>query len=64
MLNLIYLFKGLIARPSSIKRAAIKAKDKIKQPIKRRRIDFSCAISFTNIPKLVKDNFKGLEKNF
>ena len=58
MLNLIYLFKGLIVRPSSIKWVAIKAKDKIKQPIKRRRIDFSCAILFTNIPKLIKNGFK------
>jgi hypothetical protein len=58
MLDLIYLFRGLTARPSSVKRAAIKAEDKIKQPIKRRRIDVGCAIPFTNIPKLVEDGFK------
>ena len=49
---------ALIARPSSLKRVAIKAKDRIKRLIKRRIIDFRCAIPFTNIPKLVKDSFK------
>ena len=49
---------ALIVRPGGLKRVAIKAEDRIKQPIKRRMIDFSCAIPFTNIPKLVKDSFK------
>jgi hypothetical protein len=55
---------ALTARPGSLKRAAIEAEDRMKQPIKRRRIDFGCAIPFTNIPKLVEDGFKQQEKNF
>ncbi len=55
---------ALTVRPDSVKRAAIEAEDKMKRPIKRRRIDFGCAIPFTNIPKLVEDGFKQQEKNF
>lgn len=54
---------ALTARPGSVKRAAIEAENKMKQPIKRRRIDFGCGIPFTNIPKLVEDGFKQQEKN-
>jgi hypothetical protein len=53
-----------MARPSSLKWAAIKAKNKIKQPIQRKRIDFSYTIPFTNIPKLIEDGFKQQKKNF
>jgi hypothetical protein len=55
---------ALTARPGSLKRAAIEAEDRMKQPIQRRRIDFGCAIPFTNIPKLIEDGFKQQEKNF
>jgi hypothetical protein len=41
-----------------MKWAAIKAKYRMKQPIKKRRIDFNYIIPFTNIPKLVEDGFK------
>jgi len=47
-----------MARLSSLKWAVIEAENRIKQPIKRRRIDFGCVIPFINIPKLVEDNFK------
>jgi hypothetical protein len=47
-----------MARPSGVKWAAIKAEHRMKQPIKKRRIDFGYTIPFINIPKLVEDGFK------
>ncbi len=64
LVSYIPLALALTARPSSLKRVAIEAENKIKQPIKRKRIDFGCAIPFTNIPKLIKNGFKLQEKNF
>ena len=48
----------LTARPSGVKQTAIKTEYRIKQLIKRRRIDFNYTILFINIPKLVEDGFK------
>jgi len=53
-----------MARPGSLKWAAIEAENRMKQLIKKRRIEFGCAILFTNISKLVEDGFKQQEKNF
>lgn len=53
-----------MARPGSLKRAAIEAECRAEGPAKRRAIDFGCSIPFTEIPQLVEDGFRLQEKHF
>jgi hypothetical protein len=48
----------MAARPGSLKRAAIEAEHQAKQlSLRKRVIDFNCAIPFTAILQLVEDRF-------
>jgi hypothetical protein len=59
------LVSAIAARPSSLKRAAIKAKHRAKQPsLGKSVIDFNCAIPFNAIPQLIEDGFRQHEKVF
>lgn len=56
---------AIAARPSSLKRAAIKAVHNAQQLLLRKKaIDFSCSILFTAILQLVEDGFLEQEKAF
>ncbi|PVH90047.1 hypothetical protein DM02DRAFT_665621 [Periconia macrospinosa] len=56
---------AIAARPSSLKRAAIKAKHQAKRRLPQKsEIDFSCAIPFNAIPQLIKDRFQQYKKVF
>ena len=49
---------AIAARPSSLKRAAIKAEHQAKRPLLQKSVvDFECAIPFNAIPQLVEDGF-------
>ena len=58
--------QAMKARPGSLKRAAIEAECRAELWAKRRKmtIDFGCKIPFTNIPKMIDEGFRLMEKNF
>jgi len=58
--------QAMKARPGSLKRAAIEAECRAELWAKRRKmtIDFGCKIPFTNIPEMVEEGFRLMEKNF
>lgn len=56
---------AVTARPGSLKRAAIEAEFRARQPPQpQRRIDFGCAIPFHAIPPLIEKGFQLLDNNF
>jgi len=58
--------QAMTARPGSLKRAAIEAECRAERAAKRRKmtIDFGCKIPFTEIPEVVAEGFRLMEKNF
>lgn len=51
-----------MARPGSLKRAAIEAEEMANRVVKRRRIDFGCEVPFKSVPEVVKAGFELQQK--
>jgi hypothetical protein len=56
--------RAIVARPGSLKRAAIEAEHRAQRPVKRQAIDLGYGIPFTRIPDLVEEGFSALTKIF
>ena len=56
--------RAVVARPGSLKRAAIEAEDRAARPVKRRVIHLGYEVPFVRIPDLIEDGFNALKKLF